>query len=97
MKPLFQFPKQQLNSLARLRSEAAHYIGAGTTKLDELVRDGLMPRQKRIDGRVIWDRFALDSVFADLSGDDDENGIDRIMARHGVNGSGSIAPPAPLQ
>lgn len=48
------------------RDEAAYYIGVGTTKFDELVRDGRMPRGKRVDGRVIWDRVQLDMHFTDL-------------------------------
>jgi excisionase family DNA binding protein len=34
------------------RDEAARYIGVGTTKFDEMVADGRMPRPKRIDGRT---------------------------------------------
>lgn len=48
------------------REEAARYIGVGTTKFDQLVQDRRMPRGKRIDGRVIWDRFQLDAAFSDL-------------------------------
>jgi excisionase family DNA binding protein len=36
------------------REEAAAYIGIGTTKFDELVRDGRMPKARRIDGRKLW-------------------------------------------
>jgi predicted DNA-binding transcriptional regulator AlpA len=39
------------------------------TKFDELVGDGRMPKPKRIDGRVVWDRIELDEAFAAL---DDE-------------------------
>ncbi|MFG1319875.1 hypothetical protein [Xanthobacter autotrophicus] len=48
------------------RDEAAYYIGVGTTKFDEMVRDGRMPRGKRVDGRVIWDRVQLDLHFSEL-------------------------------
>lgn len=61
------------------RDEAARWIGMGTTKFDELVKDGRMPRGKRIDGRVIWDRYALDSAFADLP-DSNSNIIDSILS-----------------
>jgi predicted DNA-binding transcriptional regulator AlpA len=44
------------------RDEAARYIGAGNTKFDEMVADGRMPRPKRVDGRVIWDKGPLDEV-----------------------------------
>ena len=43
------------------REEAARDIGVGTSKFDQLVADGGKP--KRIDGRVIWNRFALDAAF----------------------------------
>ncbi|MEQ1951005.1 hypothetical protein [Mesorhizobium sp. CN2-181] len=48
------------------REEAARYIGVGSTKFDELVKDGRMPKPKRLDGRTIWDRVALDMAFTDL-------------------------------
>ncbi len=51
------------------RHEAALYIGVGATKFDEMVADGRMPKPKRVDGRVIWDRLALDLAFDDLPGD----------------------------
>jgi predicted DNA-binding transcriptional regulator AlpA len=53
------------------RVQAAEYIGVGTTKFDEMVGDGRMPRPKRIDGRTVWDRVKLDEAFAAL--DDDGN------------------------
>ena len=48
------------------RVQAAEYIGVGVTKFDEMVDDGRMPKPKRIDGRVIWDRIKLDAAFAVL-------------------------------
>ncbi|MGJ8594365.1 helix-turn-helix transcriptional regulator [Sulfitobacter sp.] len=48
------------------RAEAAEYIGVGTTKFDTLVSDGRMPKPKRIDGRTIWDRLAVDHAFDEL-------------------------------
>jgi hypothetical protein len=36
------------------------------TKFDEMVEDGRMPKPKRIDGRVVWDRIKLDAAFAAL-------------------------------
>jgi predicted DNA-binding transcriptional regulator AlpA len=53
------------------RVQAAEYIGVGVTKFDEMVGDGRMPKPKRIDGRVVWDRIKLDAAFAAL---DDEPG-----------------------
>lgn len=48
------------------REEAAYYVGVGTTKFDQMVNDGRMPRGKRIDGRVVWDRVQLDQAFSDI-------------------------------
>jgi len=48
------------------RDDAARYVGVSSTKFDDLVTRGAMPRPKRVDGRVIWDRFALDMAFNDL-------------------------------
>lgn len=45
------------------RVEAAAYIGVSPTKFDEMVADGRMPKPKRIDARVVWDRNKLDSAF----------------------------------
>lgn len=63
------------------REEAARYIGVGLTKFDELVASRRMPRPKRIDGRVIWDRIALDAAFSELP--EDGNRIDRSLAKAG--------------
>lgn len=51
------------------RSEAAGYIGIGTTLFDKLVEAGQMPRPKRIGVRNVWDRYALDVAFDSLSTD----------------------------
>jgi predicted DNA-binding transcriptional regulator AlpA len=64
------------------RPEAAAYVGLGETKFDELVKDGRMPRPKRVDGRVVWDRRALDAAFDALpddgEADEGENPWDRV-------------------
>jgi predicted DNA-binding transcriptional regulator AlpA len=60
------------------RIDAARYIGVSATKFDQLVRLRQMPAPKRIGGRVIWDRLALEAAFSDLPGD--ENEIDRILS-----------------
>lgn len=64
------------------REEAARYIGVGTTKFDEMVHDGRMPKPKRVDGRTVWDRIALDGAFNDLP-DDNVNVLDRLLSRRG--------------
>lgn len=48
------------------QTEAARYVGVGTTLFDKLVADGRMPKPRRAGGRVIWDREELDSAFSAL-------------------------------
>jgi hypothetical protein len=62
------------------RDEAARYIGVGATKFDEMVADRRMPRPKRVDGRVIWDRLRIEAAFSDLSEDTKVNPFDRMFA-----------------
>lgn len=73
----YSYPPRGMN-----REEAARYIGVGTTKFDELVKDGRMPKGKRIDGRVVWDRYKLDASFTDLP-DIPENLLESILAKAG--------------
>ena len=61
------------------REEAARYVGVGVTKFDEMVMDGRMPRPKRVDGRVIWDRLRLEAAFSDLSEEKRVNPLDRMQ------------------
>lgn len=64
------------------REEASRYIGVGSTKFDEMVKDGRMPKPKRVDGRTVWDRIALDAAFTDLP-DENVNVLDRLLSRQG--------------
>lgn len=64
------------------REEAARYVGVGLTKFDEMVSDGRMPRPKRVDGRVIWDRLRIEAAFTDLPEERALNPLDRIL-QHG--------------
>ncbi|MET4019751.1 putative DNA-binding transcriptional regulator AlpA [Bradyrhizobium sp. F1.4.3] len=61
------------------RDEAARYVGVGPTKFDEMVSDGRMPRPKKIDGRVIWDRLRIEAAFSDLPEDVRANPLDRML------------------
>jgi predicted DNA-binding transcriptional regulator AlpA len=54
------------------RGKSAEYIGVSATKFDQMVADGRMPKPKRIDGRVVWDRLQLDTAFAALPNRDSE-------------------------
>lgn len=64
------------------RDEAAYYVGVGPTKFDELVKSGRMPRAKRIDGRVVWDRVQLDIAFSEIDAGP-RNVIDDALGRAG--------------
>jgi predicted DNA-binding transcriptional regulator AlpA len=55
------------------REEAAVYVGVSTTKLDEMVADGRMPKPKEIDARRVWDVRALDTAFDALPDVGEEN------------------------
>ena len=55
------------------RIEAAIYVGIGTTKFDEMVSDGRMPRPRLIDSRKVWDIRALDMAFEDLPAEGQDN------------------------
>jgi predicted DNA-binding transcriptional regulator AlpA len=75
---LYNYPPRGMN-----RETAARYVGLGATKFDQMVIDGRMPKPKRIDGRVVWDRLSLDAAFDDLDAEP-TNLIDEILARRVV-------------
>jgi hypothetical protein len=55
------------------REAAAQYVGVGTTKFDEMVRDGRMPLPRQIDARRVWDIRALDAAFDALPTETERN------------------------
>ena len=60
------------------REGAARWIGVSTTKFDQMVKSGQMPKPKKIGGRRIWDRSVLDAAFSDLD-HNTENKIDKLL------------------
>ena len=66
------------------RSDAAAYVGIGTTMFDQLVLAGRMPAPARLNGRLIWDRRALDRALDDL--------FDTTAAAPADNPWGEVAP-----
>jgi predicted DNA-binding transcriptional regulator AlpA len=64
------------------RETAARYVGVSTTKFDEMVADGRMPKPKRVDKAVIWDRIQLDAAFSDLP-EKVVNPLDRMLEASG--------------
>jgi len=57
------------------RTAAAYYLGVGTSKFDEMVKDGRMPAPKMIDSRLIWDRWEIDLAFEELPYRGDERSV----------------------
>jgi predicted DNA-binding transcriptional regulator AlpA len=55
------------------RQQAAEYVGMGATRFGEMVKEGLMPVPKRVGGRLVWDRYALDESFEALPDDETVN------------------------
>ena len=56
------------------RTASAEYLGIGTTMFDDLVKDGSLPKPKRVRSRVIWDRYELDAAFDQLDADPEQGG-----------------------
>lgn len=54
------------------RTEAAAYIGVSVSMFDWMIAQGLMPKPKRVGGRVIWDRLKVDEAFTAIPGDDEK-------------------------
>jgi hypothetical protein len=55
------------------RVQSAAYIGVGPTKFDQMVADERMPKPKKIDGRLVWDRLQLDIAFGALPDENDRD------------------------
>jgi hypothetical protein len=55
------------------RVVAAEYVGVSPSLFDQLVKEGVMPKPKRVRTRVLWDRLALDAAFAGLGDNDNED------------------------
>lgn len=51
------------------REQVAELIGVSSTKFDQMVADGRMPKPKRIDGRRVWDSRKVILAFEALDGD----------------------------
>lgn len=60
------------------RSQAAEYIGISASKFSQMVLDARMPKPKRIDGRLVWDKVELDDAFEALP-NGEENPWDQAL------------------
>ena len=54
------------------RTEAATYVGVSGSKFDQLVADGRMPKQIKLDGCALWDMRRLDVTIDALADEVDE-------------------------
>jgi len=62
------------------RVEAAMYVGVSPSLFDEMVKDGRMPKPRRINSRTVWDKRQLDEAFDALPGGDTEEAEDWNVA-----------------
>lgn len=61
------------------RVQAAEYLGISCSLFDRLIRDGLMPKAKKLGGRVVWDRLALDRAFSQIDAESGDNPLDGVL------------------
>jgi len=61
------------------RTLAAEYIGVSLSLFDTMVRDGRMPKPKRVDNRTIWDRVAVDRAFDLLDGGSETDAAGEVI------------------
>lgn len=55
------------------REEAAAYVGIGSGLFDQMVQAGTMPKPKCVNSVKIWNRYELDSAFAELPTEDQQD------------------------
>jgi predicted DNA-binding transcriptional regulator AlpA len=72
-------PRIRVEPRGLSRIDAAAYVGISPSKFDQLIQNGVMPRPRRIDGRVLWDRYALDDAFENLPSDEAPNPLDNFL------------------
>src|SRR5438094_519801 len=72
----FSYPPRAMRS-----DRAAAYLSMSQSNFLRLVKAGRLPKGKRLDGIVFWDRVALDSFVENYEGesDDGEDKWSRIL------------------
>lgn len=62
---------------------AAAYLSMGTSTFLRLVERGRLPKPKRLEGLVFWDRLSLDAFIENYEGEPEtpRNTIDELLAR----------------
>jgi predicted DNA-binding transcriptional regulator AlpA len=59
------------------RAEAARYLGVSSSKFDDMVQDGRMPRPFHVDACTIWDVQDLDRAIDALKDETSRNPWDQ--------------------
>jgi len=58
---------------------AAAYLSMGERTFLRLVAEGKLPKPKRLNGVVAWDRYRLDAYVDDADDDIADNSVDRLL------------------
>ncbi len=69
-------PLDRFFALGLSRETAARFIGVSPNTFDGLVREGLMPKPRRVRRRKLWDRRELETAFDALPHDGADSGDD---------------------
>src|SRR5262249_22321620 len=69
----FAYPPRLLRA-----PQAARYMAMGERTFLRKVDEGKLPKPKRLDGVVAWDRYQLDAAVDDADSDAAGNSVDRL-------------------
>ncbi len=67
----FSYPPRAMRS-----ERAGAYLSMSESNFLRLVKVGRLPKGKRLDGMVFWDRVALDSFVENYEGEADETTVE---------------------
>lgn len=59
---------RQVQRLAYRRDEAADAVGVSVSTFDQWVKDGLMPKPRKIGGVVLWDVRSVNAAWDVIQG-----------------------------
>ncbi|MDF1769869.1 hypothetical protein [Maricaulis sp.] len=69
----------QMPKLGYRAKDAAVYLGLSETKFHNMVKDGRLPKPRRIDGCVVWRADELVSAFNRLTDGEGPSNLDRKL------------------
>ncbi len=72
----FSYPPRAMRS-----ERAGAYLSMSESNFLRLVKAGRLPKGKRLDGIVFWDRAALDSFVENYEGEADETTVEDKWAK----------------